>query len=58
MDDKTRDALRQAMRDMDGASTLLLALMEYDSTSPELTHAIEIVADRLTDATDRICEVL
>lgn len=58
MDEKTYDVLQQTIHDLEGANTLLLALTKYNNTSPELTYAIKIVADRLINATDRIGEVL
>ena len=58
MDDDKMAVLRMARDVMDGASTLLVGLTEYDGVDPDVRNALDIVADKLVDAVEQICAVL
>ena len=58
MDEEKMAALRMARDVMDGASTLLVGLAEYDGVDPDVRNALDIVADKLVDAVEQICAVM
>ena len=58
MDDDKMAVLRMARDVMDGASTLLVGLTEYDGVDPDVKNALDIIADKLVDAVEQICAVL
>lgn len=58
MDDDKMAALRMARDVMDGASTLLVGLTEYDGVDPDVSNALDIIADKLVDAVEQVCAVL
>ena len=58
MDDDKMAALRMARDVMDGASTLLVGLCEYDGVDPDVKNALDIIADKLVDAVEQVCAVL
>ena len=57
-EEKRVEALRMARDVMDGASTLLTGLAEYDGVEPDVKNALDIVTDKLVDAVEQICAVL
>lgn len=58
MDEEKMAALHMARDVMDGCSTLLAGLCEYDGVDPDVAHALDIVTDKLVDAVEQICTVL
>lgn len=58
MDEDKMAALRMARDTMDGASTLLVGLCEYDGVELDVKNALDIIADKLVDAVEQVCAVL